>query len=94
MKRYTRKELKLMLKYNQVPHDAPSFIHQEIERRRLEIERNMRSDEEEMEIFMKEFQARKWMPVKKKPAWMNWFYRTLKVQRTPKIINRIKELFR
>lgn len=82
-----------MLKTNTVPHDAPSAIHREIERRRLEIERNMLSNEEEMENFMRQFQARKWQPVKK-PTWVGWFYRKLRVQKTPKIINWIKNFFR
>jgi hypothetical protein len=93
MKRYSRKELKLMLKTNTCPHDAPSEIHREIERRRLEIERKMLSNEEEMDNFLRQFQARKWQPIKK-PNWASWFHRKLGVLKRPKIVNWIKNSFR
>lgn len=57
-----------MLKTNSCPLDAPSEIHQEIERRRREIERTMPSNKDAIEGFMKEHQARRWRPVGKRDA--------------------------
>lgn len=83
-----------MLKTNSCPQDAPSEIHKEIERKRKEIERRMPSNKEAMDNFMKEHGARRWMPVKKRSGFANWFYRTLKIHRNPKAVNKIKNFLK
>jgi len=79
-----------MIRSGIVPLDAPSFVHQEVERRRIQIERNMPSMHEEMESFMRQMQARRWIPAKSRlgkrivgllrgsPGWLVRFRESLK----------------
>ena len=90
---YSKKQIKQMLKMNVVPLDGPSFVHKELNRRKREMDKRIKPLTQEMDEMMRADMASKWRPIKK-PKMFGWVYRQLGVSKTPKIIIRIKDLFR
>lgn len=74
--KYSKKELKQMLKTKCCPVDAPSEIQQKIDRQRIKFNREALSTQELMDKDMEEHDARVYRVVKK-PTWVSRFRRTL-----------------
>ena len=74
-----------------IPLDAPSLIHRKVDQRRIEFNRNARSMDEEMDLFMED-EARRWQPVKR-PTWMNRFRKVLLRGRTSKFGSFVRQMF-
>ena len=54
MAEYSRKEIKRMLRARDVPHDAPKWVFEELEKERKRINREMLTPKEEMHQYLTE----------------------------------------
>lgn len=62
--KYSKSELRLMLKTNSCPHDAPQAIHAELEKRRKKMNREAKNPYNEMDDYMWEnFGAVPYVPI-------------------------------
>lgn len=66
MAKYSKRQLKKMLRTRCAPVDAPAYIFQELEKMRRKMNREIPNMKDEMDNFMHEMRARTqpWIPAK------------------------------